>query len=82
MTTTSDAMPNHVTYAVQRYVEGEWQDAGDYPNTESTTITHARERTRYDGVPARAIVRETDTVLAEFQADGHHMARTVRRVRR
>jgi hypothetical protein len=59
-----------VSYAVQLKVDGEWVDAGDYPNTASTTVTHARERTKYDGVPARAVIRETDEVLAVYEPAG------------
>jgi hypothetical protein len=61
-----------VTFAVQRQqADGTWVDDGDYPYTGSTAIKHARERTKYDGVSRRAIVRETDQVLASFQATGY-----------
>jgi hypothetical protein len=57
-----------MSFAVQRFtIEGRWEDAGEYPNTASTTITHARECTKHYGTPYRAIVRETDQVLAAFE---------------
>lgn len=62
------------SYAVQRFVLGAWEDAGDYPDTESTTVRHARERTKYDGVPHRAVIRLGDgkvQVIATYKATGH-----------